>query len=362
MNTLFMGSTPRNLLFSCGIALLDEGERTKHLFLNAGSVNNGISQSVLADWIRSPFVSVHYSEPYGTFSSRIARHVQIRHNIRTMRRYVKDEEISRVYVFSTVVAENQAALYASKRANASAWGVYVENGGVAYNSNTVESRSHLRRFGGILAYGKWWEDVGVNGRSRWVDEVQVAMPELVRPELRSSKLTKLSPDTLLRLRDHDLPYLYLRALSMKSSDIEQLQAVLAVAYSPGVENDIVEYRHIVNELLGILSRRGIRVGVKYHPRERETDYLGLADRPGVVVLPRALPMELIFILAPRQLRFIFGDISTVLLDARWLLDNPTIVSFAPMLKLDERLIYSNFKAFGVELVDRVSDIDEILIR
>jgi hypothetical protein len=73
----------------------------------------------------------------------------------------------------------------------------------------------------------------------------------------------------------------------------------------------------VRRLMEAAQACGRRVAFKYHPRERETDPAGLLADSQVLVLPKALPMELLLPLLPPG-SLLAGESSTALLAAQWL--------------------------------------------
>jgi hypothetical protein len=98
-------------------------------------------------------------------------------------------------------------------------------------------------------------------------------------------------------------------------------------------------------------------GVKYHPRQAEPDYLGLSQLRDVVVLPQGLALEYLYVLRAaaagttdhHPIRFVVGDVSTILLTARWLMPHACCISLARPLQMLDPSLEALFNALGVQL-------------
>jgi hypothetical protein len=73
----------------------------------------------------------------------------------------------------------------------------------------------------------------------------------------------------------------------------------------------------LRRLLEAASACGRRVALKYHARELESDPAGLVAEGAALVLPKALPVELLLPLLPRD-ALLAGEASTALLASCWL--------------------------------------------
>ena len=107
--------------------------------------------------------------------------------------------------------------------------------------------------------------------------------------------------------------------------------------------------------LNLLSTRGLKVGVKYHPRNSHPDILDAAKKPGIEVIPHQVPFEAILPLLNQCI--IIGDISSTLINSRWLKPEAKIFSIAnPQAPLFNEFI-EFFAQIGVEAisVDQLED-------
>jgi hypothetical protein len=123
-----------------------------------------------------------------------------------------------------------------------------------------------------------------------------------------------------------------------------------------VSGRIAGYQAAMRGIVEQLAAGGAAVGVKYHPRQAEPDYLQLTTIERTTLLPQGLPLEFLYIRrappvagAGRPLRVIVGDISTTLLTARWLAPEARCISLARPLGLLDASIEQLFSRLGVHL-------------
>jgi hypothetical protein len=184
-------------------------------------------------------------------------------------------------------------------------------------------------------------------------------PQLVRPELRLKPVAGVPRDALLRLRLEEFPSNYLEAVGMTRSELHCVDLILVVDHMDGVLQ-IPAYRLAIEQLFASASSHGLRVAVKYHPRDVRRHLFSIADVPDVLILPQWLPIELVYLLAGHRIRFVVGDVSTGLLTAKWLLDNTTVISLMRMVGREDASLLETFDELGVKLVSNAREIDEAL--
>jgi len=85
----------------------------------------------------------------------------------------------------------------------------------------------------------------------------------------------------------------------------------------------------------------------------------VGNTEGIIVLPQSLPIELVYIFTSKQIRFIVGDISTSLLTAKWLLDNATVVSIAPLIGQTDPQLFRTFHELDIKILNNVKEVKEI---
>jgi len=359
MRNIFVAFSPYHILLSSVIALDRANSGDNYLFATCDSKSIEVLLQTLEE-CRSPFTEVKRLLGVYNKSNMFIRGVIIKKNIIFIKHFVERNKITHVYVFADSRGDSQAALYYSKINNPNVKGIYVEDGAAAYSSRKIQ-RSKLKVLLAKLWYGYWWEDTRVYGESRWIDEVKVIFPQLIRPELRPKNITGLSRDTMLALRKQDWFNKYLKKLGIRATELGDLDAILVVARSEFAKG-IPQYKRILGIILDFARDQRLRFAIKYHPRELENDYLSIADTERAIILPQSLPIEAVYILASRQIRLVVGDISTSLLTAKWLLDDAKVISIAPILNYADQHLLRVFHDLGIRLARNAEEIAQLIRR
>ena len=146
---------------------------------------------------------------------------------------------------------------------------------------------------------------------------------------------------------------------MRVGELSSLDAVLIVKHSEFARG-IPGYGHTINETLAIAKIQGLRLAIKYHPREFRGDFLSVGNSKGITVLPQSLPVELLYIITSKQIKFIIGDISTSLLTAKWLLNNAAVISIALLLDQTDPKLLKTFRKLGIKVVENIAEIWSIV--
>lgn len=359
MRNIFIAFTPYHILLSCGIAL-DRGTSDKNdLVAISEGVNTELLLQVLQEWNQEIFVNI-YRLPGALYEPcLLRRRVASRKNARAVMHIIQGLIVDQVYTFNDARAESQAVLHYAKERNNSAKAIYVEDGAAAYSSGRRKARRRLIRRLGKLYYGSWWEKVIYLGGTPWIDEICVAFPELVRPELRPKRVTELPRSILLGTKIKGLVESISAKFAIDGADLKSLDAILIVAHSEFAKQ-IDGYREVIDGILASMKRQGLRVAAKYHPREPAGDYLSLSGREKVLDLPQSILVEAIYIQAPKNLKLVIGDISTSLYTAKWLLEEATVISIAPLLKYKDSHLLDVFRKLGIMLVDEKGLFDNVV--
>ncbi len=356
---IFVAFSPYHLLLSLVLARNQNDKVVNHLVVVSDFGGANTLLDALNSWSQSPFASI-VSLP-GTYGNpgMLRTAFIMRRNARTIERLVLHENFDYVYVFNDLRAEAQAALYYSQRGNRTALGVYGEDGSAAYSSQRRRRQNTPRLILQKLLFGTWWEDVGVLGTCSYVDEVRALFPQFVRPELKLKPVAHVPRDAFLRLRHEEFLFNYLEAMGMTRSELYYADLILVVEHSDDILQ-IPDYRLAFEQLLASAVSHDLRVAIKYHPRDVRRHFISIADVPDVLILPRWLPIELVYLLAGHRIRYVAGDMSTALLTAKWLLDNTTVISLMRMAGREDASLLETFDKLGVKLVSNAREIDEAL--
>lgn len=300
-------------------------------------------------WPDAPFAHVEILPGIFTQTSLANRRRQVRANSIALRRLVSRLQPQELYVFHDGRPDIQAALFQAKRSAAQVCCTYVEDGLGAYDSSVTPAHSLPARVLAKLYYGYWWQDIGVRGCSSWIDRAMGIFPEVFRPELHHLPAQAISADALHTALTSGLLDFYRHVHALQPAQVTDLNGLLILPHS-GWMDQFREYHAILHTVLQAFQHAGLRIGVKYHPREEQDDYLQLAAIPYLTILPKEVPAEIIYALAAAQLRVVVGDLSASILTARWMLPTVGSICLGPMLHYADAQLYASFTRMGIHVI------------
>ena len=133
-----------------------------------------------------------------------------------------------------------------------------------------------------------------------------------------------------------------------AQSVAQLNAVLTLPHESIIDR-LPGYRDAMLQVLDQLGSQGLSVGVKYHPRNSDPDILDAAERKGCYVIPYQIPFEALLPLLPQKC-IIIGDVSSTLINSRWLKPQADILSLRNETVPEAELFSVFFAQIGVETI------------
>lgn len=364
---LYWIGTPRHFLIAAGMAVGDVRGSVSHLLLTSNQDYVDGLCTVLDNWSESPFSRTRVIRPSQRGNSLFVNRIRVARAVRRYRRMAMHDNYSEIRAFPGTDISAQAYLYEVKQRSPSTKRVVIEDGGIYYNNQFISSELEddnypmWKLLAGRMLYGPAWAAVKRSGLREVIDEIHLIAPKLARRQLASLNLVKLRPDVLWHLSDTDLPSIYLSLFDCDVQELSSIDVAFILSRSDGLLGDPKGYVRAVSSLVDVARRRGLKIALKYHPKERVPDYLGLREEAGVVEIPRELPMELLFLVTADNLRLVLGDTSSALIGAPWILPDCMAVSFVNMVNKQPELVYPEFERFGVRLIDNEHDLDGLLL-
>ncbi len=120
----------------------------------------------------------------------------------------------------------------------------------------------------------------------------------------------------------------------------QYDALIILPHSSYVRrHNIPNIIHTYSDLIEEMKKLNYSIGIKYHPRETESNYLDIDVASGVSILPQDIPIEVLFYGNDETPpKFVIGDSSTGLLTARTILgENVAILSINSIIKPNNQI-------------------------
>ena len=200
-----------------------------------------------------------------------------------------------------------------------------------------------------LIYGSWWQQPPSVGASEWIDDAYVAFPKLVHDSLKQKVLYEVNANWFESPEFQVLSQSLLKSFKVDAELLHNIDVLITLPHASLLEGR-VEYAESMQQLVKVLSIRGKRVGIKYHPREESSDPLELAGQSGVILLPAVLAFE---VLLPGLGNAVtVGDVSTTLLSSKWL--RPALRTIAVASGDYQKQFLDLYQSLGIEVVNDAS--------
>jgi len=353
---VFLAHTPYHVMLACGIAV-DQGLDENHLLISTEFKDAGLASDAFQRWDRKPFRSVELLLGDYALHPIIQRRWRDKKNVWRIELFCRRIKPDRVFAFNDYYPYDQALLHFAKRNNPEALGIYVEEGANAYAIESLQpAKSWLIRSLYKIYFGSWMYFVRRVGSSRWIDEGWFIFPEHLRPDLPMPRTRTLPSRLYTDDRIGDWIRIYLEASGLDLESFKDIEGIVLVGHSDIIKR-CPDYPSVMGQVLERIDRRCDRFAVKYHPRDRNPDYLGVGKMSRAVVLPQSWPAEFLFVLWPHRIRFVVADFSTSLMTSRWLLPNAASLSINPLLSHRVPSLMTLFLKIGVILIDNLGQLE-----
>ncbi|MEO5596378.1 MAG: hypothetical protein ABIQ97_04465, partial [Lysobacteraceae bacterium] len=338
---LYIASTPL-IALEASAAALALGGRSRLVLIEDFDLASRLA-NLLRDWPDCPFDSIEllpgrYTEHQRGAGGDRRRVLDFVHRIRT-KRELRDETLATlrridtelqpdtVWVGNDRKVECQYALHlASTRIGARA-GRYLDDGLHTYLGRSRQ-RPLVRWIDSLVkrvGYGHWGERVRQLGTTSWIAEAWLAFPELAVDADPARVRNRLPLGWFNNRAFRRLALLAAADFDVDRAALAGCSIVLVLPHSRLIAAD-VDLRDRLANFIRFAGERNQRVALKQHPREMHADPLGLAGDNSALLLPSALPMELLLPLLASGAALV-GEASTALLAARWLRPDLSVFDF-----------------------------------
>ncbi|ELY45580.1 hypothetical protein C495_08005 [Natronorubrum sulfidifaciens JCM 14089] len=171
----------------------------------------------------------------------------------------------------------------------------------------------------------------------------LTFPDHVRPELADYPAEPISSAPLRSVNSNWIES-YFSAIGIEPATLADIESIILATHSSASDGNPCYRKTLRNE---IRNTSGI-VAVKYHPRETDGDYLGVAKHENTTILPQSIPAELVYLYANR-LTTVVGTISTALLTARWIDDDLEVISLADVIDIGDDRLKTMFRSVDIDV-------------
>lgn len=322
---LFLASTPLHILNSVAIASQTPDIPACLWLIDQPIVKNNPYFDLIKDWHNSPFSEVRISQ--GHIKGTKAKLENRRHVFAEIERWVTQSKPEQLFTGNDRRIEFQYAMHCATSKSSGVQGIYMDEGTFTYVGREASASFSDRVVDNWLkklTYGFWWKNPPTIGASKWVSDVYAAFPELVHPLLTRKRLHPLQPTHTDNPIVRDFCSLLVEHFGADPATLKNLNAVLTLPHE-SIINRLDGYRNAMDSVMTEIINEGGIVGIKYHPRNTNPDILQAENRTGAYVVPHRIPFEAILPLLPPNAKIV-GDLSSTLINGRWLKPDANIVS------------------------------------
>jgi len=359
MKNIFLAFTPYHIFLLYSIASTHHRTEDNILFIISDFAESTKLAKAIEDSRNSSFKQVYVLA--GTYAKKwkILKWIITRNNIIKLKHFIKNSRIKNVYSCQDKKAEGQAMFYFTKEKNKTTQCFYVEDGSGVYSEIVSKKKNFFKFILAKLFYGTWWRDKKVVGSSQWTDKLMVIFPQFVRGELKNKDIIPIKKDEVLRLKKEEFFSNCIKLFDVNLHGLEQIDVLLLINHSYYARL-YPKYKEVIEKFLKITETQGLKTAVKYHPREPLEDFLSVNNREKIIILPRAIPVEILYIIGPASLKIVVGNISTSLLTAKWLMNHCRVVSLVPMFNYYDYGLLKIFKEINIQLINNEEGLKKII--
>lgn len=322
---LYLPSTPLNILMSATHAVRFAADQSSQIWLidQAQTEPNTYTQ-VLKAWPESPFQQVKQFEGGAGLNKWVTRKRNFKEFDVLLNAFRpnslavgSDRRIEFQYIWNYLTSHGKNTLKS----------LYLDDGLYSYAGRASSVwKDGLDSLLKKCVYGRWWEEPVTVGASSKINQAWLFLPELANKDVVQGKLLTrfqtewFQTDEILSLSRH--------VLESFDERIDDYQSVDVVWFLPHPNNaeKMQNYVSHLTEAINLLTNRGYRVAIKYHPRVREVDPFKLAVTQDIKIIPNKLASEFILPTLSAHTR-VMGDIGTAMLTCKWLRPDIDVIAF-----------------------------------
>ena len=330
INTLYLPSTPLNVLLSVAHAAAHQSQQQASLLL--------IDQK---NCFENPYVGclreLSFFDHVDCLPGILRGYRKLaerRQNFSYLTRFLDEFTPQRVVVGSDRRVEFQFVMQLLTQKGIDVEGIYLDDGLYSYAGKTYSwLKEPMNAFLKKIAYGSWWHEPKTVGASQWIDSCWVFRPDEVIDTLKSKSLYKIESEWFNLADVKSFGMAVCDAFGLDENALLVLQDMDLLILIPHPEN-IKKMRGYEVRLLRFLdSLKALqkKIAAKYHPRTESHDLLRLVEAYQVSLIPQGLAFEFVLPFLKKG-SVIVGDVGTALLTAQWL--RPDLKVFAVLAKGD----------------------------
>ena len=324
IQALYLPSTPLNVLVSAALAnQFREQHQAQIWLIDQKHLANNPYVKALENWRDSPFEQVKILP--GLAKGLQHKLIERKDNFERLQHGLQTFHPEIVAVGSDRRIEFQYVMHQLKKSKHPAKGWYLDDGLYSYAGRPYHPiKDGINRWLKKLSYGFWWDEPKTVGASHWIHQAWLFQPEQAYALLKTKQIEKLSSDWFSNEKVRTFSRLVTEQFEFDGAKLADVDVVLIIPH-PNNQKKMQGYQQRIHGFVDQLIAQGKRIALKYHPREKGEDALGLVKSDQVTLIPTTLAFEFVLPLLPSGATVI-GDVGTVLFTAKWLRNDLDIVA------------------------------------
>ena len=314
-NVLYLPSTPLNVLVSAALAnARRETDQAELWLIDQKQLDNNPYLQALQNWPQSPFKQIRILPGKAKGRAKLAERKQ---NFQTIDQGLAQFQPNIIATGSDRRIEFQYAMHQLKKLQPAAQGWYLDDGLYSYAGRPYHPiKDGINSLIKKLSYGLWWQEPKTVGASNWINQAWLFRPGKVIDALQAKPYSTLASELFTAPEVRAFSQSVLSVFNYHGHVLSHLNAILIFPH-PNDMAKMAGYEAKVKKLVSILIEAGFHIGIKYHPRQVESDFLNLTQHERVVLIPAQIAFEFIlpFIQADT---LVVADVCTALMTAKWL--------------------------------------------
>lgn len=276
-------------------------------------------------WPDSPFERIVFLSPRKAPTRVAARKPSWSGLKRDMLEVLHQVRPTAVTVFNDKQDTSQLVLVEAARHFPQALRECAEDGALAYTRFTYRQNSLYTQLRQRLRLGPGWHHVRVLGTHPLVQQFTAIRPQLLRAELRHRNVKSFPVQRLATEPLRQLAGAFCALADFEASTLSSGAVLLIFSHSSYARRN-PHYVQLVRACVQRLQQQSIPFFFKFHPRETEPEFAGVTATDFGRELPRAIPVECIFLLARELPLLVVAGMSTSLLTGGLLMPHARIAA------------------------------------
>ena len=306
------------------LACLNPGDGHHLIFIDQKNVSDNLYLSCVNQWKGNPFLSVNIFE--GRVKGALNKFKSRKKVFDALQKLILEIKPDEIRVGNDRRIEFQFSMNVAQKLKPSVQGAYLDEGTFTYIGRRASQSLADKYFDNFikkLSYGRWWKNPPTVGGSDWIQKAYVAFPKLIHPLLKQKHVVPIEASGFVETQVSGLSTVLCESARVETSLLKEIDLLFCLPHE-SIYLKLPAYRECVMDFLSQLQKEGLRVAVKYHPRDTVEDGLGVVKQGLALSIPAKANFESLVSLLGDAI--VIGDVSSVLLVTRWLRPDLSVLS------------------------------------